>query len=55
MREWNVPELKVLTIEKTENGIVDSEVEFWWMLNDSSKKSETPKDDDKTNEFDELS
>lgn len=42
MREWNVPELKVLTIGKTENGIFNTEQEFWWITNDSKKSSTQP-------------
>lgn len=37
MRKWNAPELKVLTIEKTENGIFNSKFETVIILNDSKK------------------
>lgn len=56
MRKWNAPELKVLTIEKTENGFFNSQNEFWFILNDSLKgddnKSSTPEtEDDVPNEL----
>lgn len=43
MKKWNKPEFKELNINQTENGCIDSYVEFF-VLNDD-KKSCTPPED----------
>ena len=45
MKTWNAPEVKELNINETANGIFDSDVEFWWILNDSKKSSTTTPDE----------
>ena len=60
MREWNVPELKVLTIEKTKNGIFNSKYETVIILNDSKKpvypnSGNTNTDNNNSDGFDQLS
>ncbi|MFV0341431.1 MAG: hypothetical protein ACK5JH_00865 [Anaerocolumna sp.] len=37
MKKWNMPEVTELNISETANGIFDSKIEFWWVLNDDKK------------------
>lgn len=46
MKTWNAPEVKELNINETANGILDSDIEFWWIVNDSDKKSSTTTPDE---------
>lgn len=41
MKTWNNPEITELNINETANGILDSNVEFWWITNDNKKASTT--------------
>ena len=45
MKEWNAPSIEELNVTETANGIFNSDVETYLILNDS--KSNTPKDEEK--------
>lgn len=54
MKTWNTPEVKELNINETANGFVDTDVEFWWVTNDS-KSGTTDTNTDSTDSTDKLS
>ena len=50
MKKWNTPSVEELNVKETANGILDTEIEFWWMTNDNNKKSSTPDNNDENND-----
>lgn len=59
MKEWNAPSIEELNVTETANGIVNSEVEFWWISNDNksstSSTPSTPSTPDKKDPVEQLS
>lgn len=45
MKKWNAPEVTELNINQTANGLFNSEIETFLILNDS-KKPQTPNPDE---------
>lgn len=50
MKKWNAPEIAELNITETANGVIDANIEFWWMTNDSKKSDSTVTPDPLPNE-----
>lgn len=56
MKEWNAPSIEELNVTETANGFLNSDVEFWWVSNDSkSSTPSTPSTPDKKDPVEQLS
>lgn len=42
MKEWNAPSIEELNVTETANGFLNSDVEFWWVSNDSKSSTQKP-------------